>query len=555
MDLLTEQSALVVFDNVDHYIDLENGKPLLALAHLMDRALNGLHRSTLIFTSRPAMRSESPAFHGLVLTGLSKDAAKELFELRLGTSITRDLSDRIHSVTQGHPLWIGLIAGQARVNPSRIAQILDDIESGTGDLPENTLMSVWNQLIPRQKELLRILSEIVRPEREEEVFEITGWTFAKTAKTIKQLDSLNLLLKTKSPDSHISLDIHPLIRTYIKTHFAKVERDAFIIRIIKFIDKKLSKNNSVSFSEAILERWAEKIELLVNKAAYEEALIALAELHGQFECHGMSGEIVRLSSRALDGVDWVKGVASVVGFDTAVQRALRSIVEAGNVEQVDMYLAKYEKALPGKGAQYVNYCDVKSFRYWFVGSYEQAIHWANLGIQLKKSANADIQYDCSYELALAQRDNGDISPALDYWLAGTKLEELLSDKDPRSDRNGPFYGNIGRCLYLQKDFDGAMNLYKKSAKRLEASSESMTLNGGWVRYWVGQCLLALGHLEDAYVFYLAANLKWKKLVPKSIKTLDAEVGEMRSRLSNWKEFDSWPDWKVENRFLEWLRSS
>src|SRR5205807_2562437 len=120
--------------------------------------------------------------------------------------------------------------------------------------------------------------------------------------------------------------------------------------------------------------------------------------------------------------------------------------------------------------------------------YLTAIKWGAEGVDLKKSTGADTKFDSGHSLALARRDFGMVDPALEYFLRGKKLPEVIAEKDGNTSLGGAFYGNVGRCLHLMGQIDPALSCYRKSACLLAESSRTLLENEAYIRQWVGEVL-------------------------------------------------------------------
>ena len=107
-EVLGKVRGLFVFDNIDHYVDLERGRATGALALLLDQALRGRHNARFIVTCRPTLQYEGDGFLQIRLSGLSLGEAERLFELRGVANSESDVKYGIreaHRLTEGHALW------------------------------------------------------------------------------------------------------------------------------------------------------------------------------------------------------------------------------------------------------------------------------------------------------------------------------------------------------------------------------------------------------------------------------------------------------------------
>ena len=65
-----------------------------------------------------------------------------------------------------------------------------------------------------------------------------------------------------------------------------------------------------------------------------------------------------------------------------------------------------------------------------IGEYKEAIRWGKKGQKLKESSGLDTLHDTSHNLALAERDSGNVSAALTYFLRGKKVDEVVAAQKP-----------------------------------------------------------------------------------------------------------------------------
>ncbi len=110
-----DEGGLIVLDNVDHYVDVSAMTFTLGVADFVKAALKYGHNFRFLLTCRPRINYPSPRFQEIRLEGISVEEAQELFELRGAQCEEGDISTvtkRVHALTDGHPLWLNLIATQ-----------------------------------------------------------------------------------------------------------------------------------------------------------------------------------------------------------------------------------------------------------------------------------------------------------------------------------------------------------------------------------------------------------------------------------------------------------
>lgn len=169
VNLINKDGVLFVFDNVDHYVDLENrhltGAPELFVQALLS---SNLH-SQVLFTCRPSVSYDNDYVFSCHLAGISPDATRDLFSAR-NARYTADEIEAAYELTDGHAFWLDLLAAQIAKNDSlTLTTLLERIRQGKGHLPENTLSSIWTNLKDREQLVLRSMGESVRPVNELEI--------------------------------------------------------------------------------------------------------------------------------------------------------------------------------------------------------------------------------------------------------------------------------------------------------------------------------------------------------------------------------------------------
>lgn len=546
---------LFVFDNVDHYVDLVTGQFVAGAAKLFDAAASRSHRSKFIFTCRPKIQSESSAVLLLPLSGLSEAESVELFR-KHGVE-DGSLVRAAHTLTEGHPLWINMIATQVVRMQRSLAEVIADIERGKGDLPEKTLRSIWGTLNENQKTLLRTLGELERAETEERLLEMVGslpWN--RFAKALRVLKSLHLVVIKSQPGQAEHLELHPLVRSFIRSEFPRQDRDRFITPIIVFLDRMIGKYKSMLDKEpsfAVLDHWSQKAELEINRGRHQEAVNTLIEVSGPLLSRGFSEELIRVGKKLFSELDWTEACSSLRGFDQLLRRLIESMTQMGQFREARHYLSRYADSIPGKSVQFINYCDLNCYLHWYQEEYATAIFWGEQGESLRAASKVDTQFNTAHNLALARRDMGQPEVALQFFLGGQTLEQVLDGEVDRA-RRGSYYGNIGRCLQLQGKLKEAIRVYRMSALILEdEQNESAILNRGYIRLWIGECLRDLEDIAGAAAFFRSAISKWFVVSPPRAQRAEKMLAALVTAASVGFDPYSGDELTVERIVREWIR--
>jgi tetratricopeptide (TPR) repeat protein len=549
---LNGRKAIIVFDNVDHYVDLETNSPLGALEAIVNVALSQSHQVIFVFTARPVLQVDSPDFLELRLLGLAEDDARELFSYRYNKELDKSKFKNLYAKTAGHPLWLSIIAAQCFATDRSIESTLDGFDGSYLVMPKNMLRQIWEKLNDNQKHVLRTLAELERPESEKNIEEITGLNYNRLSKALVKLRSMCLIERKVTQSQVDMIDLHPLIKKFVREEFPRKERESFIGKVILYLDRCIfgfKKKLNGPVPSSVLEMWIHKIDLQINSGAIAVATDSLIEIENVLDRNGFNDELVRLSKRIFIEMSWVEVSNEYGKFDLLFNASIRSMIELYSSNDVDFWLDRYEQAIAGKGAQYINLCDLHAYKHWFNRDYGDAILWAERGEALKGESNVDTDFNCAHTLALAQRDSGRSDLALLHFMDGLTEEEIFSTECTKN-KNGPYFGNIGRCYYFLNHLQKSLKMYQRSAISLE-NGKSAVISQGYIRHWVGQSMILLNRREDAIYFLRAAAEKWARVAPSLASEVNAEIGKIVVEFPKLVEVVNSPNWKCENRFSQW----
>jgi tetratricopeptide (TPR) repeat protein len=531
--LISEAPRLFVFDNVDHYVNLETNRLSGALEALVSAVLRQPGHGRLIFTCRPKIHYEASTFLHLPLGPFSAADSLRLFEARGNTAtdpVTRSQIQRACSVTGGHPLRLNLLAVQLATQNTPLDALLDKIEQGQStNFPKQTLEAIWATLKDQQRTLLRLMAEAVRPEPEEHLGELASqeMSWHRFTKALKAIKTLDLVVTKSSPGTAELLELHPIIREYIRTTYPRRDRSRFISRLVAVIDAAIAKlrpqlKGVAAFS--LLDRWTQRTELLLNNGQHPEALDTLLEIHQALLTNGYIEEFTRVALRLFSEISWANAITSEYrGFDETLVELASALSHLGRGQEADALLDRYEEAIGSKGNRYIALCSARCYSLWYRGKFSEAVLWGSRGVELKSSSSMDTIHDCSHNLALAQRDSGNAELAMQGFLKQRSLDELLATPEDGALVDGSVFGNVGRCLWKMGRVDDALACYRRSARSLETSDHSHSLlNRGYIRLWIGEALALRGEYELARCFFRAAHLKWTRVSPpRATEALDA----------------------------------
>ena len=547
--------VLLIFDNTDHYVNLEEVRMTSSADILIRELLSSQNRSRILLTCRPSVNYRHPSALSCHLEGISLEAANQLFAARGAVCNREEIADA-HAATDGHAFWLDLLSIQAakQASPS-LRELLDRVRAGGGLLPEKTLTSIWETLHDREKLVLRSMAEAVRPETDLEIADHlhSEMNYKKFLKVLNALKSMNLIVVKRRPTTADVFELHPLVGQFIRQRFSKPERSSFIDEIIKAYRRFIS-SHKFQLAEhptfTTLQYWTHTAELDIAAGRIPDAVLTLVEAGDAFVASGYSREFCRTARLLLDSVDWISTHGRYKGFDALFSMYIHCLCYLGEWAEAERLLDKFELTVVERDARYIFYCNLKCFANWVRGEFADAVKWGKTGEALKKSTNVDTKFDVSHNLALSERDAGRPESALPVFLSGRKLDDVLDPEELDEEKGGAHYGNIGRCLHFMGQIDSALICYQKSALLIEKDSKNERfLNQGYIRRWIGELLLARNEQRLAGIFLEAARLKWEQVSPPKAAQIVVLQRQLGGQIPIVSEM---PKEAVERTFLDWV---
>jgi hypothetical protein len=529
--------ALFVFDNADHYVNLEAAKMTAGPDLLIQALLSFESQSRVIFTCRPTVNYQHSVALSCPLQGISIDAARRLFSERGAVCNDAEIQEA-YELTDGHAFWLDLLSIQVAKSPSvTLGNLVETIRHSSGALPDNTLSSIWTTLKDKERLVLRSMAETVRPHTQDEIalYLQSKLNYHKVVRTLNALRSLNLVVVKRRPSASDLLELHPLVRHFIRKSFSKIERTSFIDEILKVYARFMGIHKS-ELSErptlTTLQYWTQAAELDVASGKIAEAFDTLLEAAAAFATSAYSREFSRAVRLLLDSFDWVTHHSKFKGFDNIFRIHLMALSHLGETTEVDKLLDKFELTVVDRDSRYILYCDMKCYSQWERGELADAVKWGEIGQTLKTSTNVDTKFDVSHNLALARRDAGHPELALPVFLAGRSVAEVIDPEEFDEKKRGEHYGNIGRCLYMMGQFDSAIVCYQKSAILIEKDPvNEHFINQGFIRRWIAEVLIARNEFRLASIFLEAARVKWEQVAPPRAAQVIALQRQLKPRVT------------------------
>jgi hypothetical protein len=351
--LTANTSVLLVFDNADHYVNLESGRMTSSADILIRELLRSASKTRVVLTCRPSISYQDAAALSCHLTGISLDAARELF-LAPGAECDEDEIVDAHAATDGHAFWLDLLALQVVKQSSLpLRDLLDGLRTKGGVLSEKTLGSIWETLDQKQELVLRSMAEAVRPETDGEIADHlhSEMNYRKVVKALNALRSMNLIVVKRRPTTPDVFELHPLVRQFIWRRFTKRERSSFIDEITKGYRRFISCHKAQLEEHptfTVLQYWTHTAELDVTAGRIATAITTLLEAGEAFAASGYPREFGRTVRLLLNSFDWVADHSRYKGFDTLFSLHVENLCHLGERSEAERLLDRFELSVVEK---------------------------------------------------------------------------------------------------------------------------------------------------------------------------------------------------------------
>lgn len=564
---LGERKIVFVFDNVDSYIDLESFKPSGSLKYFFNQTMNLNHNSKFIFTCRPFIREAGINFYQISMEGLSIDESEELFylyKISIKKSLVKELSLRAHTLTKGHPLWLNLIAGQAIRGIDTVNDFMKRIEDKTdfkeddfsSILSQEILNELWNSINDKQRTLLRGIAETVKPETISNLKTILDSELNQNqfGKALNTLRNLNLIETKSSSISEDQIELHPLVKEFLLSKYPRIERAKFITLFVQYYDSfiyilkpKLSSDLSLS----AFQNWTSKIELQINKGDFKPALVALQEVSSSILSAGFSEEFIRVAERLFNSINWNDAIEQEYSyFHSQFSTLVSTLTQFGKYEISEDLLKKYSDLIQGKSTNYLAYCSLKCYLYWFQERFDEAIEFGEEGLFLLDESRLTDNHSLRHNLSLAYRDSkviSNINKSLQFFLKNESVENVLDSSKTNFDLGGHFYGNIGKCLELLDKFEDALFCYNTSLNILiKEDNINAKHNIGYACSWISDVLFKNNRIIDGLYYLRFAINNWSKTSPAKAEQLKKKWSKLNVDIESKRSIEKLPEWKIEN---------
>ena len=139
------------------------------------------------------------------------------------------------------------MAAQATRGIDKLEEFISNITKGVnrGDLTETSIVSerilgeLWKSLNNKQKILLRCLSELIKSEEKDEIAKIIAGelNYNQFTRALNNLKLLNLVVTKTKPGREEEIELHPLVKNFLKYILPLNEQSKYISIIIDYYDK------------------------------------------------------------------------------------------------------------------------------------------------------------------------------------------------------------------------------------------------------------------------------------------------------------------------------
>jgi hypothetical protein len=190
------------------------------------------------------------------------------------------------------------------------------------------------------------MAESVRPESDQHIGDyLRGQSnFNQTSKALRSLRSLNLVVVKPQRGAADVLELHPLVREFVRRTFPLKERMGFIEGIIAFYSKLIGGQKGKARDERsleILQYWTEHAELYLAAGNLQAALNCLSDVREAFYQSAAPGEFARVASVVFGEFKW-EDHAAYKSFETVFHTYLKILINLGRQGEFVLLFLSYE---------------------------------------------------------------------------------------------------------------------------------------------------------------------------------------------------------------------
>ncbi|MFB5191884.1 metallophosphoesterase [Alicyclobacillus fastidiosus] len=535
---MRQHRCLIVFDNVDAYISPESEDAVGELKPIVEMSLNNEHSSLILLTSRTAFWDQRVLFRHIPLDGFSTVEGLD-FLRRRGINLTGDNSEpyciELIRHTNGHPWWLGLIAGQITAQLDTVKGCLE--KSKVGDVPEGERIKhyfkdIWAPLSPDLQDILRYLVEAPRALTRDEINRVIGGTFNRITKNVKKLDRLGMLVKHESPIfGQESYQVHPLMRQYVHEAFPPSNQQAFVTKILyMFLPRSIV---DILFGGSLLDTVsdtasprdvADSVETCLTSRNEIQAMKLMERYQETLLDNGLHHKFQFLATRILDSIDW--GETRICERSSGTRLLMYTInqlyITGERARGID-YLRKMETGVSENSFGYCAYLNISAQMSWDAGDYERALQFIDKhdrAVEQLGTAPPGGLWDLELTGMLAYRDSGQYEEALN------RCRSLRASN--KSHNIAEVFGNEGRCLLKLGRLDEAESLLIQSLNILHnKTGYHSSINVGYAYLWLAEIRLLQGNPQSAGLLLKMAWDTWGEFAPSLLPMVGEIDGVIR----------------------------
>jgi len=518
---LRARKILVVLDNIDAYVKENSEGAVAEFKSIIDAILTSEHSSLLLFTCRPPFSDSRASFTPILLSGFSEEEGIEFFKKR-GIELKNDNNEsscrEIVKLTNGHPWWLGLIAGQVSAQQDTLRQCITKFSrgeaTGSGAIKEY-FKDIWKQLGSNSQQLLRYFVEAPRPLTIDELHQTVIKLGPKHInKTIRRLERLGLLdLHTSS--SIIYYQVHPLIREFVHESYSPKSQNHYVQRVLyiflpKFLADELFNNTPDKESATVSlhpRNLIESVETCLNSRNGSKALLLLKKYQDVLLDNRFHHQFLSIACRTMDSVDWeISQVSQTPNGLRLLGNIIHLLYLMGDKPRGYRYLKRLEFIVKQGSVEQLQLFKIAAEQAWCDKDYIQALKITDSHKRLHESLKLSDweKSNAANTYALSLRDSGQVKEALEFFL--TRI--IKDNPDPSN------YGNIARCFAKQKDYIKAENYVRQSLIILLGMKTFLaSLNTGYAYLWTAEIMYEQQKYIECNAFLLLARQVWSEYAP------------------------------------------
>ena len=533
--MLNHSHCLIVFDNMDSFVDIEGGAFIANLKYLFDTLATSLSKSLVIFTCRVPIEDYHSIFIEIPVKGLKYEEAKELAQdLKvLNTDFNESALEEVYAGTKGHALWLNLIFGQIRSNRIDARKAKELVKNSSGSLDRILLSSIWNNLNADEREVILAISGFTTRHDISKVEKITKFNSRRCNGILKSLIRLSLVIEVDASGTR-HYDLHPIIKVKAKNE-CPADKKVDLYKSAIFIlsnggqwDDLLSIINFHETYTPQIDGFVECVEIAIEnneiKSAIDflqcvsEALLRLGEIT---KFLNLTKELLKILNLKASGLpdDNPKFIAIYLDF-------IECLADVGEFEQAKVYIEDYRKGMK-TFSQYIHFVEMNSFFLWQYDKFQEALDFINKEIVIIKDKNEAVPEKILDTMNLCKRDLGRVDEVLTHYVS-QEIVDNINTWEPKveGDISSNDLGNLSRCYFLLEKYEISLKLCLASYTELKKEKNSNAkINQGYALLWLTDIFIKLNQFEDANENLKKAFSIWKKYCPSRLDKIKAHYLE------------------------------